>query len=485
MKTLVGALLVHLTLISLNDVYQTAPDPDGRGGMARVATARRAVRETAPDAVFVFSGDTISPSMASTVFRGKQMIAAWNAVGLDLATFGNHEFDFGPDVLTQRIKESRFQWIASNVIDRRTGRPFGGAAEWVIRDVRGVKVGFLGLLTPDALKSSHPGDHVDIQDPNETARKLVPRLRAAGAQVVVALTHLAMADDRALAAAAPLDLIAGAHDHVLIQTFAHNTPIVRAGSDAQYLGRVDMSWSPSARKVQSVDFELIPITDRVPEDPEVARTLTEYEVQLSRELDQVIARSLVPLDAVQVDNQSRETNLGSFIADVFRDAAHAELALVNGGTIRSNATYGPGYIRKRDVLSVLPFENTVVTLRMTGAQIREALEHGVSRVGTKADGRFPQISGMRFEFNATRPPGSRVTGVWVQGEPLDPKRVFTVATNAYLAKGGDGYDLLTRMPRVVGPENGPAESEVVDRALLRMGTVAPLVRNRILRRDTP
>lgn len=484
---------VHLTFLQLNDVYQAGPaDADDRGGLARVATLRQSLLINSPGALFLFCGDTLSPSVASTVFRGKQMIAAWNAVGLDYATYGNHDFDFGPAVLAERVAESKFKWIASNVIDRRTGKPFGGALEWAIHEVRGVKVGFFGLLTPDTRASSHPGPDVELRDPCETARQVVPRLRAAGAQVVVGITHLSMSDDRAVAACAPVDVIVGGHDHVLVQTFASGTPVFRTGSDARYLGKVDLAYSPSKKRVQAVDFELIPVTPRVPEDPHAARAILEYEVLLSRELDQVIARSLVELDAVQANNQSRETNLGSLIADVFREAGHAQIALLNGGTVRSNCVYGPGNLRKRDVLSILPFENSITTLKLSGAQIHEALEHGVAKVGVKADGRFPQVSGLRFGFDARRPPGSRVVSIHVHGahpgdpwQPIDPRRAYSVATNAYLARGGDGYIMLTRAPRIVSPENGPAESEAVYRALLKMGTIAPLVRGRVIHSDTP
>lgn len=483
---------VQLTILQLNDVYQTGAGGDGRGGMARVATLRQSLLMNQPDSLFLFAGDTLSPSVASILFRGKQMIAAWNAVGLDYATFGNHEFDFGPQVLQERIAESKFKWIASNVIDRRTAKPFGGALEYAIHEVRGVKVGIFGVLTPETMLTSHPGKDIEIRDPCDTAKQVVPKLRAAGAQVIVGLTHLSMADDRALAACVPIDVIVGGHDHVLIQSYANGTPIFRCGSDAKYLGKIDVAFSPSHRRVEATDFELIPVSTRVPEDPATAKAVLEYEVLLSKELDQVIARSLVELDAVQSNNQSRETNLGSFIADVFRQAGHAQIAILNGGTIRSNTTYGPGDLRKRDVLSILPFENSITTLRMTGAQVIQALEHGVGLVGTKTDGRFPQVSGLRFEYDARREPGKRVLSVKVVGShpddpwvPIDPAHDYSVATNAYLAHGGDGYAILKQAHRLVRPESGPAESAAVYGALLKMGTIAPLIRGRVVRADTP
>src|SRR2546423_475321 len=132
---------VRVTLLQVNDVYQFSPvDQDRRGGLARLLTLQKSIRAQNPHTLFLLAGDTISPSVESITYKGAQMIEAWNAAGLDYATFGNHEFDFGPDVLQQRIQESKFGWIAANVIDMRTGKPFGGAAPFVIREFGGVKI---------------------------------------------------------------------------------------------------------------------------------------------------------------------------------------------------------------------------------------------------------------------------------------------------------------------------------------------------------
>src|SRR5215212_5239121 len=127
---------IKVTLLQVNDVYQFAPVDQGtRGGLGRVFTLRKSIRQENPNTLLLMSGDTISPSVESITYKGEQMIEAWNAIGLDYATFGNHEFDFGPDVLAQRVSESKFGWVAANVIDKRTGQPFGGAKRYVVREV--------------------------------------------------------------------------------------------------------------------------------------------------------------------------------------------------------------------------------------------------------------------------------------------------------------------------------------------------------------
>jgi 2',3'-cyclic-nucleotide 2'-phosphodiesterase (5'-nucleotidase family) len=174
---------------------------------------------------------------------------------------------------------------------------------------------------------------------------------------------------------------------------------------------------------------------------------------------------------------------------VFREAVGADVGFINGGTIRSNTQYGPGNLRKRDVLSILPFENSICSVRLTGAELRAALEHGVANVGKKADGRFPQVSGMRFEYDAARPVGKRVTGVWLTHrdthDPLEDGKSYTVAINSYLAHGGDGYRVFLEAQPVIRPENGTDESIALFRAMQKIGTIAPLVRGRIVRKDHP
>src|SRR5919106_1098805 len=142
--------IVRVTLLQVNDVYQFAPVDQGTtGGIGRVLTLKKSIQQQNPNTLFLLAGDTISPSVESITYKGAQMIEAWNAIGLDYATFGNHEFDFGPDVLKQRVKESKFGWIAANVIDLKTGKPFGDVPPYVIREFNGVKVGLFGLVLPE------------------------------------------------------------------------------------------------------------------------------------------------------------------------------------------------------------------------------------------------------------------------------------------------------------------------------------------------
>jgi 5'-nucleotidase/UDP-sugar diphosphatase len=172
-----------------------------------------------------------------------------------------------------------------------------------------------------------------------------------------------------------------------------------------------------------------------------------------------------------------ESNLGNFLADVYRQALGADCALLNSGGIRSDTTYGPGDLTKKDVLSILPFENTLVKVRLTGAHIKRLLEHGVSVAGQE-DGRFPQVSGLSFTYDARLAVGSRLSSVELGGKALDPLNSYTIAVNAYLLGGGDGYD-FKGSEVLVKPEEGPVEPDVVMEAIKKMGTIAPQVEGRI------
>src|SRR5882672_5618186 len=405
---------VRVTLLQVNDVYQFAPVDGGtRGGLARVLTLRKQIMSESPHTLFFMAGDTISPSIESNTYKGKQMIEAWDASGLDYATLGNHEFDFGPDVLRQRISESHFKWLAANVIDKKTGKIFAGMAEFVVREFEGAKIGIFGILLPDTLQTSRPGPDVDIQDPCATAARVIPKIRAAGAQVIIALTHLSMGEDKQLARCSGVDLILGGHEHTLLESMAGHAPIFKMTSDARELGRIDLNISKSTGKLESIDWQVIQVTDKVKEDAAFV-PLNEKYGPLMKSLEQVVGRTDVELDLKSADVRTKETNMGDFIADAFRLATDADVGLVNGGSIRADTTIEPGVITRRDVLSTLPYNNKVVKVQLTGAIIRAALEHGVASSGKESQpGGFPQVSGIRYTFDIGRPPGKRITSITI------------------------------------------------------------------------
>lgn len=477
---------VRLTILQLNDVYQAMPIDRGKSsGLARVATLRKQIMRDSPHTLFLLAGDTLSPSVASSVFKGEQMVAAWNAIGLDYSVLGNHEFDFGPDLLLQRMKESKFVWLGSNVIDRRTNKPFGGMPEYIIREFDGVKVGLLGLLTTDTETSSKPGPNVRFVNPYLTAQLVVRKMRRAGAQVIIAVTHLTMSEDKELARRVPqIDVIIGGHEHELLQSHAGRTPIFKWGSDARVLGKIDLNISKRTRRVESIDWAGIPVTDAIVDDASAANVIAEYEKKLNLQLSQPVGNTLVELDARTFPNRTRETNMGNLMADAFRQAVDADVALLNGGSVRAGMTFGPGPLTKRDMISIMPFGDPVVKIEVTGAVLKAALENGVSRIVEESEsGRYPQISGMTFTFDGRKPAGSRVIETLIGNQPLEMQKKYTVAITPFLVDGGDGYTMFRGSRYIIDPEAGQIASTVLANFIAAAKNVSPNVEGRSKRLD--
>lgn len=463
-----------LTILHFNDVYQlTAVDGGRRGGFDRLATVVKRHRAQERPSLLLFAGDLISPSVESSIFKGAQLIDGMNHLGVDAATFGNHEFDYGPEELAKRVRESRFPWVVSNVFAPGL-RPFPGVKPWLVLSPGGVPVGIVGLLTEDTAVLSSPGN-TTFGNVFTVAREVVRILRARGARAIVALTHLSMAQDQQLLREVPeVDLAIGGHEHDPLVATVGGRLVAKAGSDAKWLGVTRLSLDGSRR----AQHQLVDVDERVPPDPEMAKLVQQYSQRLSKELEVPIGETTVPLDARNVTVRQQESNLGNFIADVMRAAVGADVAITNGGGIRTNALFPAGRITRKDVLAWLPFGNVVVKVAVTGAVIRQALENGVSQWEQVA-GRFPQVSGLRYTFNPSRPAGSRILEVRVGDRPLDEAATYTVATNDFMLRGGDGYAMLATGQVLVSPVDGPVMANAVMEAIQKLRTISPRVEGRI------
>jgi 5'-nucleotidase / UDP-sugar diphosphatase len=447
--------------------------------MARLATLVRDARRENPNTVFVLAGDTLSPSIESRVLRGAQMVAALNAIGLDLATFGNHEFDFGPDVLRERIAESKFVWLSSNVVDRPSGRIFGGARPDVILTFDGVPVGFLGLTMPETARLSRPGPDVVFADPRVAGPEAASGLRGRGARLVVAITHQALAADRALAVAAGPDVILGGHEHEPLIAEEGGTLITKAGSDARYLVQVDL-WVARGGGLVERSWTFREVSRRVAPDPTVEKLVQSYATRMAHDLDVVVGRTAVPLEAHSAKLTTGETNLGDFVADVMRERLQSHVALVNGGAIRGNRTLPPGPLTRRDVGGLLPFANVVMKVEMTGRDLRLALERGLAQADRQGGG-FLQVSGVRLVWDPAKAAGARIVRAEVGGRPLADDTVYTVAVLDYLYRGGDGFVEFARATVLVSRESGPQLGDLVLDAIATREAIAPAVDDRLRR----
>ena len=491
-RLLAGALLVAsafahaapttITFLHVNDVYEIAPKR-GKGGFAPLMTLLRRERAASENTVTTFGGDLFSPSVMSGLTQGAQMVEMMNAIGTDVAVVGNHEYDFGPEVASRNFAASAFPWLGANVLGP-DGMPAGGLAATRVIERGGFRVGFFGVITPETDVLSAPGPDIAFASVIETARTAVAELKAQGAELIVALTHQPISRDRELAAkVGGIHLVLGGDDHVPIAFHEGRVPIFKAGYDAHYLGVVDLhlEWvERRGKRSLSVlpEWRLV-TTAGVAPDPGVQALVDEHEAKLDEELAVVIGTTSVELDSRRASVRTGETNFGNLVAEAMRRGVGAEVGLTNGGGIRGDRTYEAGAeLTRKDVLTELPFGNTVVLMELAGADLRAALENGVSRVEEGA-GRFPQVAGLRLVFDPTAPAGSRVVEVDVGGAPLDPARDYTVATNDYMAGGGDGYASLGSGRLLIDASGATLMATMVMDYVAAKGTVAPAVDGRI------
>jgi len=476
--------IATVTFLHLNDVYEISPK-QGRGGFAPLMTLLRQERVAAPDAITTLGGDLIASSMMSGITKGTQMIELMNAIGLDLAVVGNHEFDFGTEVLKQRADESKFTWLGTNV-QGDDGKVLPGLVGTTTRKVGDVTIGFFGIITPDTRHLSNTGANVNFLPVLDTARVAVKQLKDQGADTIVALTHLTLAQDRELAREVRgINVILGGHDHDPMTVYEGGVFIFKVGADAQYLGvakiQVEKTQTQQGPRIRVWPREWRVITTAgVAPDPAVAAIVKQYEDKLDENLKVAVGTTTVELDSRRATVRLKESVIGNLIADAIRESTKADVAITNGGGIRGDRTYAAGTtLTRRDILTELPFGNVVVTMDITGADLRGALEEGVSLVEDVA-GRFPHVSGMTFVFDARRSRGSRVLEVKVGGNSLDPGAIYRLATNEYMMAGGDGYASLTKGKPIVDASGGPLMANVVMDYIAAQGSVSPALEGRIV-----
>ncbi len=435
---------VKLTFVLANDTYEMGPERDGRGGFPKMAKVFADERAANPNTIVVHAGDLLSPSLLSGIDQGEHMIVLSNMAKYDYFVPGNHEYDFGADVAKTRMGESEFPWLAANVTDA-DGNAIEGMEPSAIKEIAGVKVGFIGLALENTAELSSPGD-LKFSPAIEAAKTEAEKLRGEGAEFLVAINHNTREVGQTLVDEGTVDLVLNGHNHDLWAFYNGRSAAMEAGHDGMWIGAIDImldiSEKDGKRKIAwSPDFRFIDTQD-VEGDATVQARVEDYEKVLDEELGVELGSTGIELDSRRASVRSQETAMGDIIADAMRKAVGADIAITNGGGIRGDKTYEAGSkLTRRDVLTELPFGNKTVLLEMTGAQVKEALENGVSQIEDGA-GRFPQVSGVTFSVDKSAAAGSRVSDVMVDGKPLDEGKSYKVATNDYMANGGDGYAVM-------------------------------------------
>lgn len=474
---------IRFSLLLVCDVYEMAADADGRGGMAKIAGAIAAERAQNANLIVVHAGDTLSPSLMSGLDQGAHMIDLLNLVRPDMFVPGNHEFDFGAEIFLKRMGEAHFPVYAANLRDRG-GNPLAHIQEQTMTAFGDLQVGIVGLTAEDSAVRSSPGDDLVFAESVGTAIRLVREMRANGADIVILAVHERREIDNALIAESGADIILSGDDHDLLIAYNGKVAFAEAMQDGLYLTVVDVEATVSEkdgkRKVKWwPNFRIIDPSTAEP-DPAVAARVADYAKELSAELDVAIGRTETELDSRNAAVRGGEAVIGNLYADAIRIQTGAEISILNGGGLRANRVYPAGSeISRRDVLAELPFGNFTYMLEISGANLKQTLEQGFARAENLTGG-FPQVSNMTVRADVTRPAGDRVMAVMIGGEPLDENRLYRLATNDFLARGGDGYDALKSAKILVGQADAKLIANHVMAYIRAQGTVAPKFEGRVI-----
>ncbi|CAK4714295.1 hypothetical protein AeMF1_002781 [Aphanomyces euteiches] len=441
-----------LTFLTVNDVYDVVPNEQGRGGMAELAALIHHEQLLIPPTnhtLVTINGDFLSASQAGEHYKGAHMIDILNNMKFDYAVYGNHEFDFGSDVLVERVKESKFKWFGSNVREKDTGNTLANALDTVILPIGpngSIKIGMFGVCTQETPQLSFPGDKVIFQDIFETSKRCIEDLKGKGADVIVALTHVSIAHDKLLAKRVPgIDIIIGGHDHEPFTLYQGNTFIHKSGQNAYWLGHLDFD---IRKKAATGKVEIFPewkmISNRnVTPDASIEALVHKYMApfQTNDLLEQgarqlaVISKPLITRTSVM---RSEESNFGNLVADAIRSELGAQYGLINGGFIRGDTVYeAKTQLTVGIVLKEMPFPRPAVLLRIQGRDLREAIEQHL-RTYPLLSGSYPHVSGLRVKYDCTKEPPHVSSLQDDQGHDIDLDEYVTVATTKFISQGGDG-----------------------------------------------
>jgi 5'-nucleotidase / UDP-sugar diphosphatase len=356
------AQTARITFLLVNDIYlmtdQMMPDGKRRGGFARLAGVVKAERAKGGNVIFAHAGDTLSPSLMSGIDRGAHMIALTNLIPPDIFAPGNHEFDFGKTTFLERMGEAKFPLYAAN-LRGSDGAPLVNFKDRAIVTIDGVRIGLTGATYDDSARASDPGDLMFLPTVT-TLNEQAEALRREGADFVVAVAHLTREQGYEVFRGRAVDLILTGHTHDLFIEYDGRTAMVESNYDAHYVTAIDVTInvdqeSGRRRTTWWPQFRIID-TATVTPDPEAAAAVAKYEAQLSEQIDAPIGATAVELDSRTATVRTREAAIGDLIADAMRWSAQTDVAVTNGGGIRSDKIYPPGTtITRRDILAELPF----------------------------------------------------------------------------------------------------------------------------------
>lgn len=461
-----------LTIMHTNDVHAEHEAVfNGGGGAARQATVVSQIRDEVENSLLVDGGDRFTGTLFHIQWQGQDSAQIMNMIGYDAMTLGNHEFDNGDEVLATFIDALEFPVVTANVDFSESAELAGKVEPYVILEVGGEQIGIIGLVTPETEILSSPGpDLVFEHDLIDVTQSAVDELTEQGVDKIILLTHIGYEADLEVAqGVSGVDVVVGGHTNTFLSNTytgalgeyptmlesASGDPVlvVQASTRTQYLGRLDVEFDANG-VLSSWEGDAILLSRYIAPDAEVADLVAGLAEPIAELQAQPVGEAEVFLTGDRSVCRVEECNLGNLIADAMRADTGAQIAFMNGGGIR--ASIDEGEITLGEVLTVQPFQNLLSTFQLSGADVIAALENGVSRLQLNddgsvsrdgAEGRFLQVSGLRYTIDPTLEPGSRIVSVEVMNEageyePIDPEEVYSVASLNFVRTGGDGFTVL-------------------------------------------
>ena len=461
----------HSRIESINKFDSTcSAEEEGKnecfGGAARLLTAinqtRDALKAQGKNVLLLNAGDNFQGSLFYTTYKGTVEAEVLNAMKFDAMTVGNHEFDDSEDGLAGFLDKVQFPVVTANVVASAASKIGDRVKPSIVLEVGGQKIGIVGAVANDTAELATPGPNITIAEDVAKISEQVQKLKGEGVNKIIALTHVGYPRDLEFIAKIPdVDVVVGGHSHTLLSNTdqkaegpyptlvdnpgGYKVPVVQAGQYSKYLGDLRVVFDDSGVVKESKGDPILIDSSFKPDEATLKR-IDELKAPIEALKSKVVGTSEGPIEGDRKVCRVKECSMGNLVADATLARVKDQgvtIAFANSGGLRSSIDSGD--VSMGEVLTVLPFQNTVATFQLKGEDIRAALENGVSQIDDGA-GRFMQVSGMKYSFDRSKPAGSRVTAVEVkEGDafvPLDPAKTYTVAANNYVRTGGDGFKVF-------------------------------------------
>jgi 2',3'-cyclic-nucleotide 2'-phosphodiesterase (5'-nucleotidase family) len=453
------------------------------GDYAQLATLLKRYREKSFNTFFLFGGRSIGPSPMAVFDRGSHIIDILNSLEPDAYSVANREFSYFENELSLRSFEAAFPMVASNLVDVVTQKNLDGLVDSALIQKGDLRLGVISVLD-EAVVEEYRLSRVRIEGPLKVIKNAAQKLREQKADVVVLFypyamdfvgqLHLENVIDISLCADKDINL----SDEPSELKHANDVFLDEAGEVAVIEVTVDSSHDEEQQRVRT-EWKSVFLKDLPPES-EVAQQVAGYSERLDRLLGQELGLLTTSLDTTRLSVRTKENAFGNFIVDAVRRYADSDISLINGGVIRGGKLYPPNTtLRRIDIAVELPFRSRVVVIELSGEEIWQAVENGLSAI-EEVKGRFPHVSGMEVTYDSEKQSGSRVSSIQVGGRPLELDRVYSLATTDYLAQGGDGYSSLVKAQEYNNKNVVPLVSDIVINEILISGNISPEVGQRLV-----